>query len=656
MFILFFAKIIKIKTEVFVGLYPIHFDLYQKECESEIRYKSTISINEKRIIFVTMKRTLLLIWTTVLFCGVTLSARPINSPNGKIELEVKGGEYHILYEGKTVLCITTTGISSPQAQAVRPRFAKKIITDYQMVAGKRLHCKNRGREYKAKIGKGVQFVVRLYDDGIAFRYEMKGLANAQPPQEQTAYRIAEGTRRWMQRWTDAYEGFFPISTTGTSRDHHWGYPALIEPTEGVFTLLTEANIERRNSASSLWNDNAVDTFRVVADKNDLVLNGDWHTPWRVAIIGHLSDVVASTLVTDLSAPCQVTDTSWIHPGTVAWVYWAYNHGSNDYDIIKKYVDMAAKLHLPYVLIDAEWDEMKNGKNVEDAVAYAKSQGVRPMIWYNSSVGWVNGAPGPKYRLNKPEDREREFAWCERIGVTGVKIDFFSGDTQMNMEYCIDLLECAARHHLTVNFHGATIPRGWQRTYPHLLTTEGVYGAEWYNNVPTFTDKAAGHNATLPFTRNVIGPMDYTPCAFSDSQHPHITTHAHELALTVLFESGLQHLADRPESFLAQPEAVQEFLGHLPVIWDETRLVSGYPGEHVILARRSGDTWYIAGINGTNEEKSMAVDLRFLGNKQHDVTSFTDSGDISHPWNIQTSHTLPEIITCQPRGGFVWIVK
>lgn len=131
---------------------------------------------------------------------------------------------------------------------------------------------------------------------------------------------------------------------------------------------------------------------------------------------------------------------------------------------------------------------------------------------------------------------------------------------------VELLECAARHHLLVNFHGATIPRGLQRTYPNLVSVEGVYGAEWYNNVPTFTDKAAAHNATLPFTRNVIGSMDYTPCAFTDSQHPHITTDAHELALTVLYESGIQHLADRPESFLSQPAEIRDFLTALPAAW------------------------------------------------------------------------------------------
>jgi hypothetical protein len=237
----------------------------------------------------------------------------------------------------------------------------------------------------------------------------------------------------------------------------------------------------------------------------------------------------------------------------------------------------------------------------------------------------------------------------------VKIDFFSGDNQTNMDYCLDLLESAAKHHLLVNFHGATIPRGWQRTYPNLLSTEGVYGAEWYNNVATFTNQAASHNATLPFTRNVVGPMDYTPCAFSNSQHPHITTNAHELALTVLFESGLQHLADRPESFLAQPEEVQEFFGQLPAVWDETRLVSGYPGDHVVIARRSGNTWYVAGINGTDEQKQITLPLYGIVKTYSFTTAFFDGTQPSE-WTIRNGGELPETITCQPRGGFVLIIS
>ena len=620
---------------------------------------------------------------TVVLCGVALvvGAQEAASPNGKLSAKTIGNKFVISYEKQKVLELADVPFG-------KLNFVRKVKDDYQMLEGKRLHCTNRANEYSAPLnGNGeAKIVMRLYNDGVAFRYEYSNLQNCKAPAEQTAYIIPEGTKRWMLQWSDGYEGFFPMSTTanvktlggfGGSREQkdfntHWGYPLLIEVRskeqevrgkeqevrgDGVFALITEANIERRQSASSLFNKGEV--FSVVQDQNDLLLTGDWHTPWRVVIIGRLADIVQSTLVTDVSEPSKLKDVSWIKPGVVSWIYWAYNHGSNDFNIIKKYVDMAVTLKLPYVLIDAEWDEMdkvasNEGKTIEDAVAYANSKGVKPLIWYNSSVGWVNGAPGPKYRLNKLEDREKEFAWCEKIGVAGVKIDFFSGDTQANMDYCQDLLESGARHHLLVNFHGAPIPRGWQRTYPNLLSTEGVYGAEWYNNVPTFTKKAASHNATLPYTRNVIGPMDYTPCAFSDSQHPHITSKGHELALTVLYESGLQHLADRPESFLSQPKEVQEFLGKLPTVWDETRYVSGYPGESAVLARRSGTTWYVAGINGLDEVQVLFTHLGFMGKKWKKVQMFAD--DASGQWQISSTNQVPSEMECQPRGGFVLVIN
>ena len=605
-----------------------------------------------------LKHSVLLMVVTL--WSLTTAAQKVQSPNGKLSLTVAGSEMTVHYEKQQVLTFQV-GMETA-ALDTKMQFVRKIKEDYTMLSGKRQHCTNTANEYRMGA-----LVVRLYNDGIAFRYELKGLQDTALPKELTAYRIPEGTKRWIQQWTDAYEEFFPLTTSykkppvrtfsGTFKSAdgwniRWGYPALLEPRDGVFALITEANIERRQSASCLYNDG--ETYRVVPDKNDVKVSGEWHSPWRVIIIGHLKDVVESTLVTDVSEPSQIADTSWIKPGVASWVYWAYNHGSNDYDIIKRYTDMAARLKLPYVLIDAEWDTMKDGKTVEDAVAYAKSQGVKPMIWYNSSVGWVDGAPTPKYRLNKAEDREKEFAWCEKIGVAGVKIDFFSGDNQMNMDYCQDLLESAARHHLLVNFHGATVPRGWQRTWPNLLSTEGVYGAEWYNNVATFTKQAASHNATLPFTRNVIGPMDYTPCAFSDSQHPHITSNAHELALTVLYESGLQHLADKPESYYAQPQEVLDFFTALPTAWEETRYISGYPAESVVIARRSGNVWYVAGINGTDSEKTVATATDIKGIKS--VQAFYDSGQQAQPWDIRQLNTLPDKLTLQPRGGFVWIVK
>ena len=618
-----------------------------------------------------MKKFLILL--TISFGALSLSAQQPVSPNGKLTVTNSGQGIIVNYQQQEVLNIPVVGYEGIKNNRLKFKPVGKVTANYQMLAGKKSTCTNQANEYVANLSGNVQLVLRLYNDGAAFRYELSGL-KGKLPKEQTAYMIPEGTKRWMLQWTDSYEGFYPMSTTGKIKpigrmagvvkspegyNLRWGFPTLVEPQQGVFMLLSEANIERNQAAACLYTDGEL--LRVTPDVNEVNLKGKWHSPWRIAIIGDMNDLIQSTLVTDVSEPCKLSDTSWIKPGVVSWIYWAYNHGSNDYNIIKKYVDMAVTLKLPYVLIDAEWDQMQDGKTIEDAVAYANSKGIKPMIWYNSSVGWIDGAPTPKFRLNKPEDREKEFAWCEKIGVAGVKIDFFSGDCQRDMTYCIDLLECAARHHLLVNFHGATVPRGWQRTYPNLMSTEGVYGAEWYNNVPTFTNVAASHNTTLPFTRNIIGPMDYTPCTFSDSQHPHITSDAHELALTVLYESALQHLADKPESYLIQPQQVQDFFGKLPTTWDETRYVSGYPGESVVLARRSGSTWYVAGINGTNDKKVLDVDLSFISGAKC-VQTFADADPTEYQltgnkgWLITSGNQIPKQIATQPRGGFVLVIQ
>ncbi len=565
------------------------------------------------------------------------------SPSGIVRIVPRAKhlsvEYRVDKKWREVMTIAT---SSLMPKRMNPEVVR---VEYDMCVGKKLKCSNqyRQQDYASADGKSI-LSVRVYNDGVAFK--------AIEPNHVTVKTTCKNS--WLMRWHDSYEDFF-VKNREQKVGERLAYPALFEYDDSLFALLSESGVDKTNAATSMY----------VADTNrfDLRPEGTEQGGWQTLIIGSLKDIVESTLITDNSASpdgktYSLSPDKW-QGGVASWIYWANNHGSNDFSIIKKYVDMAVALHMPYVLIDAEWDEMdkipaNNGKTIEDAVRYAVEQGIKPMIWYNSSVGWINGAPGPKFRLNKPEDREREFAWCERIGIKGVKIDFFSGDNNMNISYMADLLECAAKHNLLVNFHGVTTMRGWQRTYPNLISSEAVYGAEWYNNVPTFTRKAARHNATLPFTRNVIGSMDYTPCAFSDSQHPHITTHAHELALTALYESGIQHIADSPESLLAQPLEVRNYLSMLPTVWDETRFISGYPGESVVMARRKGNTWYVAGINGTDEAKTLDVCLPI---KNARGILFEDGNPSKNPWKI-TRINSNEItaITCLPRGGFVMVIQ
>ena len=254
----------------------------------------------------------------------------------------------------------------------------------------------------------------------------------------------------------------------------------------------------------------------------------------------------------------------------------------------------------------------------------------------------------------PEIRGHEMDWLVQHGVSGIKVDFFLPDDAEMVDYYLDILKDAAEHHLLVDFHGCTIPRGWSRTWPNMMSMESVYGAEWYNNGPIMTSRAAAHNATLPFTRNVIGPMDYTPGTFSDSQFPHITTYAHELALPILFESGLQHMPDRPDVYYSLPEEVRRLLSGLPAVWDDTRLLSGYPGDHAVIARESEGVWYIAGINGLDEAREIEVPLESLGFDGGMLRLFGD-GEEDREFLIKDMAAGQTVtIPCRARGGFVLV--
>lgn len=613
-----------------------------------------------------------LLLVCLLLGGVSGKASEVlHSPNGKIAVSSDNAwkDFKVSYQSGnqmiTVVHINNVGLQLLHKEGDFTYTASSSIVpieeDYMMVTGKRRHCTNRGNQqvfhFKNTGDVHLDLEFRVYDDGIAFRYVLPEVKDELCiAGEKTTFQFPGGITRWTQKLSQSYEDFY-LKNKGRVADYsknQWGFPALFEVSDSIFTLVSEANIMRGNCGSWLNNASSESAYQVEMAQPAKV-SGKWCSPWRVAIIGSLANVVESTLITDVSEPCRLTDVSWIKPGVVSWIYWAYNHGSNDYQIVKKYIDFAADFHLPYVLIDAEWDGMANGGNVDDALRYAKEKHVSPLLWYNSSTAWC--LYGPLYRLNKPETRQKEFAWLESVGVKGIKVDFFHPDSTSVMNYFMDILEDAAKYHLMVNFHGATIPRGWQRTYPHMMSVEGVYGAEWYNNKEVLTDSAAWHNCTLPFTRNVVGPMDYTPCTFTDSQHPHITSNGHELALLVTFESALQHLADRPEGYHAQPAEVRSFISSLPTVWEDTKLLDGYPSHHVVMARKNGNCWYIGGLNGTNESMPLAVDLSFIPENIKGVTLYAD-GQKSNQFAIRKlSGTEKNVqVDCLPRGGFVMKVE
>ncbi|MFF5380655.1 glycoside hydrolase family 97 protein [Pedobacter suwonensis] len=645
-----------------------------------------------------IKKIIIILCSILAWCGNTVvfaqkkQSFPVLSPNGKIKLvldyQSQGADdttasarFQVYYQnnGKWsgIMANNQLGLYTDQEQFKNLTLKitgtiKRIDTRYEMVSGKRKLCENNANEgtfsFSNANGKLLNIVFRVYNDGIAFRYVLPKWSNqaVNIKDEYTTFNIPAQTERWAQAYDPGYEDFYPYSTSGKGeKGQEWSYPALFKSRQApVWYLISEAGNSAFNAASKLNNKADLNEYKVsyAAGRKGFEQKGDvsklpWKSQWHTVMIGSLATVVQSTLITDVSEPSRIAQKDWIKPGAVAWIYWAYNHGSKDYQKAVEYTDLAKTMNWPYVLIDWEWDTMGNGGKLEDAVNYAKFKGIKPMIWYNSgTTDWCTATPIDRMRTR--DKRFKEFEWLNKIGVYGIKVDFFAGDQQDMMKLYLDILKDAADHHLMVNFHGATIPRGWSRTYPNLMSVEAVFGAEWYNNGDVMTNKAAVHNATLPFTRNVIGPMDYTPVTFSNSQHPHITSYGHELALSVVFESALQHFADRPEAYYALPEAPKNFLKTVPTAWDETHLLSGFPGKHVVMARKRGTKWYIGGLNGEEDAKVLQFSLDFLNKKQANITIIQD-GENDKSFNTQTQlwHKGQVLkINCLPRGGFVAVVE
>lgn len=545
-----------------------------------------------------------------------------------------------------------------------------INDNYVVNHGKKAKCSNSANEIniafenptKAK----MNLIIRAYNDGMTFRYEFPEKEGSYVINDElTAYTIPSQTKRWMEKWDMANEGPYSLINNDNVQQT-WSVPALFNTDSTCWFLIHEADLNRSYCGTKLSNVSEKESFKLTfpdpGDGNGAsqpTISLPWKSPWRVLVIGNLADIVESTLIDDVSTPSVLNNTDWIKPGVASWNYWSDNHGTKDFKVVCKFADLAAEMNWPYTLLDWEWDAMENGGNLEDAIKYIHSKGVEPLIWYNSGAfKWITATPID--RMSTHENRVKEFAMLQKLGIKGVKIDFFLSEKQELIKYYLDILDDAAKFNMMVYFHGCIVPRGWSRTYPHLMTYEAVRGAEWYNNGPEFTALASQHNAIVPFTRNVVGSMDYTPVTFTNSQYPHITSYGHELALSVVFESGIQHMADRPEGYLQLPDAAKSFLKEVPNAWDNTKLLDGYPGKDILLARQKGNCWYIGGINaefGGEKTKTLKFDFLPEGIK-YKLTLITDGQhdkEFSAQYiEVNKSSTID--VKMLRRGGFVASLK
>lgn len=542
--------------------------------------------------------------------------------------------------------------------------------NYYAIHGKRSQCNNSANEVVVSFENPskvkMNLIIRAYNDGVAFRYEFPEKNGSYVMKDElTSYLIPDSTKRWMEKWDLGNEGLYRF-VEDKNVQQTWSYPALFNtPDSSYWYLLHEAGLNRSYCGTKLSNEIDKNNFKLVfPDSGDgegssqPTISTPWKSPWRVIIIGSLSDIVESTLVDDVSPSSLISDTKWIKPGKASWNYWSNNHGTKDYKVVCDFADLAAEMGWEYTLLDWEWDQMANGGDLEDALQYIHSIGVKPLMWYNSGAfKWVRATP--RDRMLTHENRMEEFTKLNKLGVLGIKVDFFLSEKQDMIKYYLDIIEDAAKYEMMVYFHGCIIPRGWARTYPHVMTYEGIRGAEWYNNGPEFTTTAPEHNATIPFTRNVVGAMDYTPVTFTNSQYPHITSYGHELAQSVVYESGIQHMADRPYGYNKLPDAARSFLKEVPNAWDDTKLLDGYPGKDVIIARQKGNNWYIGGLSSENIEKNKTLEFNFLPDNQKYKLVLISDGE--HDTVFSTSFMVIDKkssveIKMLRRGGFAASLK
>lgn len=555
---------------------------------------------------------------------------------------------------------------------------KSVDEFYSLKTGKRQENRNYYNEitlnFENKQGSKLDIIFRAYDDGIAFKYyfPQKDKSEYTVTGELSGFNLPEGLA-WMQPYDSStayapayernYEGEMAIGTQAPF-DDGWCFPALFE-TQDHWILLTEANLKDNFYGSHLSPEAENGLYTITPPEEDeafgygnakAVSTLPWDMPWRVIMLGdQVGDIVESNLVNHLSDPSIIADASWINPGRASWGWWSgyLNQTSDTPEKLKRFIDFAQVMGWEYSLIDAGWNSRK-GLDLKELVTYADKRDVKLLLWYNSGGPLNKVNAGPRDFMYYPEMREKEMKRISELGIKGVKIDFFGSDKQDFMKLYIDILEDAAKHKLMVNFHGSTIPRGWSRTYPHLISYESVKGSEGYIYHADFEENAPLHNAILPFTRNVIGSMDYTPVAFSVQQVPHKTSYGHELALSVVFESGIQHFPDKPEVYLGLPEQVVAFLKQVPAAWDDTKFVAGYPGKDIVIARKQGDVWFIGGINGEGYEKQVEVDFGFLEPGEYEVQIITDGENNKSFKSLRKGITneSSETVKVLPIGGFV----
>ncbi len=602
------------------------------------------------------------LWFLFAACsGVWAQPWTLTSPNDSVAITVKQAVISSLFPNQTdcyyqvsvgdslVLDWSPLGIITSNQNFVSgltfvSQTDSVIHEQYSLPSGKRSVYTNNANQttllFKNANNSQVAMVFRAYNDAVAFRYELIGNGNATITGEQSGFNVATGSAGWVQNFSGYYEATYDPGTVGTSyKSEDMAFPALFHAPNGSWVLLSEAAVYGDYCASHLsLLANAANVFMVKFPQASLSGTLPWTTPWRVAMVGAtLAPIVESSVTEDLNPPNEITDMSWIKSGRAAWSW--LSQGTGDLSLQQTYLNFAHQTGWEYNLTDDGF----NQSQMPQLMQTANQDSVGDELWYNYSA------------VNTQAKEDAIFSQAQTWGVKSLKIDFIGSDNQATMQWYDMTALNLIKYKLMGTLHGATVPRGQRRRWPNLMTWEAVKGDEYYGR----GFPGPGHNCTLPFTRNVIGPMDVTPVLFTTGMltngvpSERTTTDAHELALSVIFESGIQHFADNPASY--QASVGYPFLKTVPSAWDDIHFLSGNPGQSVVLARRKGNDWYVAGISAVAAH-TISVPLDFIKPGTYSVDLYRDSAGTARTMVKQTlsiQSSTPLSIAVNTDGGFAF---
>lgn len=612
-----------------------------------------------------------LLTISLLTAASALGVASVAGPDGKllVSVDVTGdGEpvYGVSYDGKPFITSSPLGLVtnigdfsrglllSDVSDAMMPAVSyslpniKKSRVDYEANEAWFTFAKDSVPVF------AVQF--RVSNNDVAFRYKVLPQGDTRSAvilEEATGFDFPDGTVSFMAPQSKPMNGFArtspsyetPYGVDEPIGRNGWGegytFPCLFKNPDGGWALVSETGVDGSYCGSRLlWKDDCYTIgFPQEGEMNGLhsVTPGipfPGFTPWRTVTVGNsLAPIVETTVPFDVVSPKYEASRDYTYgKGTWSWIIGM--DGATNYDEQRRYIDFAAAMGYNSVLVDALWDTQIGYDRIEELSRYAASKGVALYLWYNSNGYWNDAPQGPRGIMNDAVARRKEMKWMRDNGIRGIKVDFFGGDKQPMMQLYEDILADANDYGLLVIFHGCTLPRGWERMYPNYAASEAVLASENLHFSQGSCD-AEAFNATIhPFVRNTVGSMDFGGSAlnkyYNAANKPggsrRVTSDVFALATAVLFQSPVQHFALAPGNLTDAPAWAVDFMKEVPVLWDETRYIDGYPGKYVVLARRHGDTWYIAGVNAQKEPVTVALELPMFAPSQK-VTVYSDDSEL-----------------------------